>query len=189
MRRRCWCSPPVIVTPSLLCSRPVIVPPLLLCSRPVIVPPLEQSAPRSSAVVPTLSNLIELRGTHSAPVTGVSLLGLTMTDNRPTFFEPRGNPSGATSTATTQRMLLPLHGNDDSESTHCYHCIHTAHVAKRLALLGNPRATAWLLFSLTMAARCGLQVAIGRSSEWAPWWYQPEIEPPSLLSRGDGAHC
>eukprot|EP01052_Picozoa_sp_SAG31_P067780 SAG31_NODE_26575_length_440_cov_0.609971_1_plen_131_part_01 len=50
--------------------------------------------PGVEVVVPTLDTLIELRGSQVNPVRNVSLVGLTFTQNRPTFFEPRGNPSG-----------------------------------------------------------------------------------------------
>jgi hypothetical protein len=50
--------------------------------------------PGVEMVVPTLSTLIALRGSQVNPVRNVSLVGLTFTQNRPTFFEPRGNPSG-----------------------------------------------------------------------------------------------
>lgn len=50
--------------------------------------------PPSEAVVPKLANLIELQGAQAYPVRNVSLVGLTFTANRPTFMEPRGNPSG-----------------------------------------------------------------------------------------------
>jgi|EP01046_Picozoa_sp_COSAG06_P035800 hypothetical protein len=50
--------------------------------------------PGVEVVVPTLDTLIELRGSQVSPVRNVSLVGLTFTQNRPTFFEPRGNPSG-----------------------------------------------------------------------------------------------
>ena len=56
--------------------------------------PNSTMAPPTSAVVPVLANLIEIQGTQATPVIGVSLLGLTVTDNRPTFWDPRGNPSG-----------------------------------------------------------------------------------------------
>lgn len=51
-------------------------------------------APPSEAVVPKLANMIELQGAQAYPVRNVSLVGLTFTANRPTFMEPRGNPSG-----------------------------------------------------------------------------------------------
>jgi hypothetical protein len=50
--------------------------------------------PPNEASVPSLANLIELQGAQAYPIRNVSLLGLTFTANRPTFMEPRGNPSG-----------------------------------------------------------------------------------------------
>lgn len=52
------------------------------------------TAPPSDIVVPTLINLIEVIGSQAAPVTNVSFVGLTITANRPSFMEPRSNPSG-----------------------------------------------------------------------------------------------
>jgi hypothetical protein len=63
-------------------------------TRELFFRPNGTSTPPAAAVVPVLANLIEIRGTQATPVTGVSLLGLTLVDNRPTFFDPRGAPSG-----------------------------------------------------------------------------------------------
>eukprot|EP00035_Acanthoeca_spectabilis_P013153 m.239199 g.239199 ORF g.239199 m.239199 type:complete len:861 (-) comp15817_c0_seq1:1074-3656(-) len=52
------------------------------------------TAPPSDIVVPTLINIIEVIGSQAAPVTNVSFVGLTITANRPSFMEPRSNPSG-----------------------------------------------------------------------------------------------
>lgn len=65
------------------------------------------SAPPSEVVVPTLATLIELRGAGAAdrpigraePATSATVLGvvvshLDMRDTRPTYMEPRANPSG-----------------------------------------------------------------------------------------------
>lgn len=52
------------------------------------------TSPGATLVVPTLATLIELRGTQQSPVTNVTLLGLVFTASRPTFFDPRANPSG-----------------------------------------------------------------------------------------------
>jgi hypothetical protein len=38
--------------------------------------------------------MIELRGSQANPVTNISLLNLKISANRPTFFDPRANPSG-----------------------------------------------------------------------------------------------
>ena len=51
-------------------------------------------SPPSSVEVPVLTNLFELRGSRDAPVRHVSLRGLTLRDTRPSYLEPRGNPSG-----------------------------------------------------------------------------------------------
>jgi hypothetical protein len=45
-------------------------------------------------IVPTLANMIEIRADQEYPASNISLIGLTVTANRPTFMEPRGNPSG-----------------------------------------------------------------------------------------------
>jgi len=50
--------------------------------------------PPSDVVVPTLANLIEVIGSQQQPVTDISITGITFTANRPTFMEPRTNPSG-----------------------------------------------------------------------------------------------
>lgn len=45
--------------------------------------------------VPALASLIEFRGvSQHAPIRNVDIRGLTITANRPTFMDPRGNPSG-----------------------------------------------------------------------------------------------
>lgn len=51
-------------------------------------------SPPADFVVPSLANLIELQGTQDFPVVNVSISHLNLTANRPTFLEPRGNPSG-----------------------------------------------------------------------------------------------
>ena len=45
-------------------------------------------------VVPTLANMIEVRADQQYPARNISLFGLKMSAARPTFMEPRGNPSG-----------------------------------------------------------------------------------------------
>ena len=55
----------------------------------------DAAAPADGAVaVPTLDILFDLQGTQDAPVRDVSFQGITFTQNRPTFMEPRTNPSG-----------------------------------------------------------------------------------------------
>ncbi len=50
--------------------------------------------PDSSVVVPTLSTFFSIAGTKERPATGITIDGLTITASRPTFMEPRTNPSG-----------------------------------------------------------------------------------------------
>jgi hypothetical protein len=45
-------------------------------------------------VVPALADLIVVKGTKEAPVHNVTIRGLQFRDNRPTYMEPRTNPSG-----------------------------------------------------------------------------------------------
>ena len=52
------------------------------------------TSPPNELEVPTLTNLIELRGSLDAPVAKVSLRGLTFRDTRPSYMEPHGVPSG-----------------------------------------------------------------------------------------------
>ena len=50
--------------------------------------------PPSDVVAPALAQLIAFRGSALAPVRNVSLVDLTFRDTRPTYMDPRGNPSG-----------------------------------------------------------------------------------------------
>ena len=50
--------------------------------------------PPASVVVPALADLIVVKGTKEAPVHNVTIRGLQFRDNRPTYMEPRTNPSG-----------------------------------------------------------------------------------------------
>ena len=53
------------------------------------------SPPSSAAVVvPKLANFVELRGSQERPVRNVTIRGITIRASRPTFMDPRGNPSG-----------------------------------------------------------------------------------------------
>ena len=53
------------------------------------------STPPSSVVVPTLADMIVVNGSKAAPVQNITLgPGLQLRDNRPTYMEPRTNPSG-----------------------------------------------------------------------------------------------
>ena len=45
-------------------------------------------------VVPTLDVLFDLKGTMATPVTDITFQDLSFAQNRPTFMEPRTNPSG-----------------------------------------------------------------------------------------------
>ena len=48
----------------------------------------------SDVVVPTLANLVEIKGTQALPAANITISGVKFTANRPTFMEPRTNPSG-----------------------------------------------------------------------------------------------
>ena len=50
--------------------------------------------PDATVVVPTLATLISVNGSRAAPAVNISLSGLTFTASRPTYMEPRTNPSG-----------------------------------------------------------------------------------------------
>ena len=53
------------------------------------------SPPSSDAVVvPQLANFVELRGSQERPIRNVTIRGITVRASRPTFMDPRGNPSG-----------------------------------------------------------------------------------------------
>jgi len=52
------------------------------------------ATPSSDVVVPTLDQLLDIQGTQSKPVKDISIKGITFMANRPTFMEPRTNPSG-----------------------------------------------------------------------------------------------
>jgi len=57
--------------------------------------PNQTAAPPPDVVIPTLDQLIDLRGEGQAnPVKDVTISGLRLMANRPTFMEPRSNPSG-----------------------------------------------------------------------------------------------
>ena len=69
--------------------------------------------PADAAVaVPTLDILFDLQGTMAAPVTKVAFQGITFTQNRPTFMEPRTNPSGGDWSLERQGALR-LEGTED----------------------------------------------------------------------------
>eukprot|EP01052_Picozoa_sp_SAG31_P023507 SAG31_NODE_1943_length_6856_cov_8.165458_5_plen_255_part_00 len=52
------------------------------------------AAPPTSVVVPALANMIVIKGSKEEPVHNISIRGLQFRDNRPTYMEPRTNPSG-----------------------------------------------------------------------------------------------
>ena len=62
--------------------------------------------------VPTLDVLFDLQGTMAEPVTRVAFQGITFTQNRPTFLEPRTNPSGGDWSLERQGALR-LEGTED----------------------------------------------------------------------------
>jgi len=76
-------------------------------------------APPSEAVVPTLDQLIDVAGSQAKPVRDVTIgPGITFMANRPTFMEPRANPSsgdwslerqGAIRLEGTENVII--HGN------------------------------------------------------------------------------
>ena len=68
--------------------------------------------PAEGLVVPTLANMIEIRGNQEHPVTNISLLALKVTANRPTFFDPRTNPSGGDWALERMGALL-VEGSED----------------------------------------------------------------------------
>jgi hypothetical protein len=73
-------------------------------------------APSTEAVVPTLDQMIDIVGTQAKPVKDVTIgPGITFMANRPTFMEPRTNPSsgdwslerqGAIRLEGTERVLI-----------------------------------------------------------------------------------
>ena len=51
--------------------------------------------PPPEVVVPTLSDMIVVKGTKEAPAHNITIgPGIQFRDNRPTYMEPRTNPSG-----------------------------------------------------------------------------------------------
>ena len=52
------------------------------------------AAAPADIAIPTLANLIEIQGTQAMPAKNISIVGVRFTSNRPTFMEPRTNPSG-----------------------------------------------------------------------------------------------
>ena len=52
------------------------------------------TAPPADIAVPTLANLFHIEGTQARPAKNISIVGLRFTSSRPTFMEPRTNPSG-----------------------------------------------------------------------------------------------
>ena len=68
--------------------------------------------PPSEVIVPKLANFIEVRGTQAYPVVNVTIQGLNITQSRPTFLDPRGNPSGGDWALERMGAVL-LEGTED----------------------------------------------------------------------------
>ena len=65
------------------------------------------TTPPSSVVVPTLADMIVINGSKGKPVQNVTLgPGLQLRDNRPTYMEPRTNPSGGDWALERQGAIL-----------------------------------------------------------------------------------
>ena len=62
--------------------------------------------PPSTVVVPTLADMIVVNGTKEQPVKNISIVGLQLRDNRPTYMEPRTNPSGGDWALERQGAIL-----------------------------------------------------------------------------------
>jgi len=75
-------------------------------------------APPSTLNVPFLHTFFNLFGGQEAPVRNVSLSGLTFTGGRPTFMEPRGQPSGG-DWALERLGALLFEGTEDVAVSDC----------------------------------------------------------------------
>ena len=53
-----------------------------------------EAQPPTTLLAPNLATILELRGSMAAPVVDFALTNVNVTATRPTFMEPRGNPSG-----------------------------------------------------------------------------------------------
>jgi hypothetical protein len=75
-------------------------------------------APPSTLNVPFLHTFFNLFGGQEAPVRNVSFSGLTFTGGRPTFMEPRGQPSGG-DWALERLGALLFEGTEDVAVSDC----------------------------------------------------------------------
>lgn len=74
--------------------------------------------PPSDVVVPTLINLFTVSGSQQRPAVRISFSGLTLTANRPSFMEPRSNPSGGDWAIERMGAIL-LEGTENVSVTGC----------------------------------------------------------------------
>jgi hypothetical protein len=75
-------------------------------------------SPPSALDVPLLHTFFSLYGSQEAPVVNVSFSGLTFTGGRPTFMEPRGQPSGG-DWALERLGALLLEGTEGVSVSQC----------------------------------------------------------------------
>ena len=68
--------------------------------------------PPSQVVVPSLATLIHVQGSQESPVHNVSISNITFTDTRPTFMDPRANPSGGDWSLEREAALV-IEGSED----------------------------------------------------------------------------
>jgi len=77
------------------------------------------TAPDPDVVVPTLATLFNVHGSSEQPATDITFDGLTLTASRPTFMEPRTNPSGG-DWALEREGAIKLEGTERVAITHNY---------------------------------------------------------------------
>ena len=75
-------------------------------------------APPAEVAIPLLHTFFSLSGAQEAPVRNVSFSGITFTGGRPTFMEPRGQPSGG-DWALERLGALLLEGTEDAAVSDC----------------------------------------------------------------------
>jgi len=92
-------------------------------------------SPDSKLVVPSLATLLDLVGTEASRVRNVTFEGITFVDNRPTFMEPRGNPSGG-DWALERQGALRLEG---TESVTIKDCLFTLLDSNAISINGYNR--------------------------------------------------
>eukprot|EP01062_Namystynia_karyoxenos_P023974 TRINITY_DN19300_c0_g1_i1.p1 TRINITY_DN19300_c0_g1~~TRINITY_DN19300_c0_g1_i1.p1 ORF type:complete len:935 (+),score=273.61 TRINITY_DN19300_c0_g1_i1:66-2870(+) len=80
--------------------------------------PNSTDPPSTEVIVPTLSTFFDLQGTMQDPVRGVSFEGVTFVDSRPTFMEPRSNPSGGDWSLERQGAIR-MEGVEGTTVTEC----------------------------------------------------------------------